>query len=90
MRATPDSGVICLHPPLRTRLPWAAAAVRLDAMNSLLLTGGRVVDPASHFDSVADVLILGGNISAVGKNLSAPPGVEKFDARGKIVSPGLD
>ncbi len=89
MRATPDSGVICLHPPLRTRLPWAAAAVRLDAMNSLLLTGGRVVDPASHFDSVADVLILGGNISAVGKNLSAPPGVEKFDARGKIVSPGL-
>ncbi len=58
-------------------------------MNSLLLTGGRVVDPASHFDSVADVLILGGKISAVGKNLSAPAGVEKFDAKGKIVSPGL-
>ena len=30
-----------------------------------------------------------GKISAVGKNLSAPAGVETFDAEGKIVSPGL-
>ena len=58
-------------------------------MNSLLLTGGRVVDPANNFDSLADVLILNGKISAVGKNLSAPAGVETFDAKGKIVSPGL-
>src|ERR1017187_6246338 len=58
-------------------------------MNSLLLTGGRVVDPANQFDSIADVLLRDGKISAVGKNLSAPGGVEKFDARGKIVSPGL-
>ena len=58
-------------------------------MNSLLLTGGRVIDPANHFDSLADVLILDGKISAVGKNLSAPAGVETFDAKGKIVLPGL-
>jgi dihydroorotase len=58
-------------------------------MNSLLLTGGRVVDPANHFDSPADVLIIDGKISAVGKNLSAPKGVEQFDAGGKIVCPGL-
>lgn len=58
-------------------------------MNSLLVTGGRVVDPANHFDSVADVLLLDGKISAVGKNLSAPAGVEKLDARGKVVAPGL-
>ena len=58
-------------------------------MNSLLLTGGRVVDPANQFDSIADVLILDGKISAVGKNLSAPSGVKVFDAKGKIVSPGL-
>jgi len=58
-------------------------------MNSLLLTGGRVVDPANNFDSLADVLILDGKISAVGKNLSAPAAVETFDAAGKIVSPGL-
>jgi dihydroorotase len=58
-------------------------------MNSLLLTGGRVVDPANKFDSIADVLILDGKISAVGKKLSVSKDVETFDAKGKIVSPGL-
>jgi len=58
-------------------------------MNSLLLTGGRVVDPANKFDAIADVLILNGKISAIGKKLSAPTGVESFNATGKIVSPGL-
>src|SRR5450755_1555906 len=58
-------------------------------MNSLLLTGGRVVDPANNFDSPADVLIIDGKISAVGKNLSAPKEIKRFDATGKIVSPGL-
>ena len=58
-------------------------------MNSLLLTGGRVIDPANHLDSQADVLILNGRISAVGKKISAPAGVETFDAKGKIVCPGL-
>ena len=61
------------------------------AMNSLLLTGGRVVDPANHFDSIADVLILNGKISAVGKNLSAkaPKEIQTLAAQGKIVCPGL-
>ncbi len=58
-------------------------------MNSLLLSGGRVVDPANNFDAIADVLILDGKISAIGKKLSAPAGVETLDATGKIVSPGL-
>src|SRR5476651_971370 len=58
-------------------------------MNSLLLTGGRVIDPANKFDSSADILIIDGKISAVGKNLSAPKGIEKIDARGKIICPGL-
>ena len=60
-------------------------------MNSLLLTGGRVIDPANQFDAVADVLILNGKISAVGKNLSAKAAkeIERFDATGKIVCPGL-
>ena len=61
----------------------------LAPMNSLLLTGGRVIDPASKFDSSADVLIVDGKISAVGKKISAPKGVDVFDARGKIVCPGL-
>ena len=75
----------------RPRLPCQSVAVILAPVNSLLLTGGRVVDPASQFDAVADVLILNGKISAVGKNLStkSPKEIARFDASGKIVSPGL-
>jgi len=58
-------------------------------MNSLLITGGHVVDPANQLDGPADVLIVNGKISAVGKNLSAPDNTERFDATGKIVCPGL-
>jgi dihydroorotase len=58
-------------------------------MAALLLTGGRVIDPANKFDSPADVLILDGKISAVGKNLSAPKDAGRLDVRGKIVCPGL-
>jgi dihydroorotase len=60
-------------------------------VNSLLLAGGRVIDPANNFDAVADVLILNGKISAVGRNLpaKAPKEITRFDASGKIVSPGL-
>jgi dihydroorotase len=61
----------------------------LGAMNSLFVTGGRVVDPANRFDSPADVLILDGKVSQVGKGLSAPKGVEVLDAKGKVVCPGL-
>jgi len=72
-----------------TRLIRRWELIKLDAMNSLLLTGGRVVDPANHFDSIADVLLLDGKVSAVGKNLSAPAGVKKMDVHGKVVAPGL-
>jgi dihydroorotase len=58
-------------------------------VNSLLLTGGRVIDPANNFDAPADVLIINAKISAVGKNLSAPKGIEIFNASGKIICPGL-
>jgi dihydroorotase len=58
-------------------------------MNSLLLTGGRLIDPASQFDGPADVLILNGKISAIGQKLATPAEVETFDASGKVVCPGL-
>jgi len=60
-------------------------------MNSLLLTGGRVIDPANRFDTVADVLILNGKIAAVGPEAAsqAPKDIEPMDVTGKIVCPGL-
>jgi dihydroorotase len=60
-------------------------------MNSLLVTGGRVIDPSNRFDGLADILILDGKIKAVGANLAAdsPRDIPKFSASGKIVCPGL-
>ncbi len=59
-------------------------------MESLLIHGGRVIDPASGIDQDMDVLLREGRVAAV-----EPPGklrgqAEKnFNARGGIVSPGL-
>ncbi len=36
-----------------------------------LIKGARVVDPANKTDSEADILVSGGKIEAVGKNLKA-------------------
>jgi dihydroorotase len=57
-------------------------------MKSLLIQGGRVVDPASKFDGAADVLIRDGKVEKVGQGLKAG-GVPVFDARGAIVAPGF-
>jgi dihydroorotase len=60
-------------------------------MNSLLVTGGRVIDPANRFDAVADVLILDGKIRGVGAGIAAqaPADVPRMDATGLVVCPGL-
>jgi len=60
-------------------------------MNSLLLTGGRVIDPANHLDTVADLLILDGKIAALGPEAATRTAkdIERLDVRGQIVCPGL-
>jgi dihydroorotase len=60
-------------------------------MNSLFLTGGRVIDPANRFDAVADVLICQGKLAAVGPDAAAkaPADVEQMDVSGLVVCPGL-
>jgi len=54
----------------------------------ILIKAGRVIDPASGIDMVADVLLADGNVARIGHGLSAPDG-EVLDARGLIVCPGL-
>jgi dihydroorotase len=56
---------------------------------NLLIQGGRVIDPSSRRDEIADVLIEDGKIAKVGRGLSAGAGTAVIDARGKIVMPGL-
>src|ERR1044071_1003171 len=59
-------------------------------MNSLLLTGGRVIDPANRLDAVADVLISEGKIAAVGADAGkGARDCERLDVSGRIVCPGL-
>lgn len=62
-----------------------------ERMNSLLLSGGRVIDPANGVDRVTDVLILEGRIAAVGPEAAAqaPAGLPRLDATGSVVCPGL-
>src|SRR5947199_8818282 len=56
---------------------------------SIVIRNGRVIDPASNTDALADVLIVDGRITAVGPNLAAPGGAETFNAGGLIVAPGF-
>lgn len=58
----------------------------------LIVTGGLVIDPARKLESVRDVLIEDGKISAVAAGLHRKPalkGVPAIDAKGKWVIPGL-
>ncbi|MDD5427875.1 MAG: dihydroorotase [Candidatus Omnitrophica bacterium] len=53
-----------------------------------LIKGGRVIDPANKINDTLDIIISGGKIEKVGKNLSIKSG-EAIDAKGKIVAPGF-
>jgi dihydroorotase len=59
------------------------------ARYDLVIKGGRVIDPFSRVDRVADVAIEGGRIRAVQPNIAVADAGELVDARGKIVTPGL-
>jgi dihydroorotase len=56
---------------------------------STLIQNGRVIDPASGTDRIADVLVTGGQITQVGPGLATPQGAEIFDATGLVVAPGF-
>ena len=56
-------------------------------MDGMVIRGGRVVDPASGMDGVADVMVLDGKIAAVGTGLGGAEQV--IDAAGLVVAPGF-
>src|SRR5260221_13628588 len=55
----------------------------------MFTAGGSEHDPDNKIDSIADLLIVPGKISAIGQNLSAPQDAERLDVAGKTVCPGL-
>jgi dihydroorotase len=58
-------------------------------MRPILVRGGRVIDPASGRDEIADVLLLAGKVEAVGQGLGTPDDADVMDASGQIVAPGF-
>lgn len=58
-------------------------------MQPLLLTRGRLIDPASHTDEVLDLALSGGKVAAIGHHLARPSDARVIDLEGRIVCPGL-
>src|SRR5215471_13394853 len=54
----------------------------------IVIRNGRVIDPSTNTDRIADVLIVDGRIAGVAPDLSSPK-AEVFDASGLIVAPGF-
>ncbi len=58
-------------------------------MSTLLLEGGRVVDPANGVDEPLDLLILDGKVAELGRGLDHDPSVTVLDVSGQLVAPGF-
>ena len=60
-------------------------------MSSLLLKGGRLIDPANGLDETADLLLVDGKVAAIGVDAlaQAPEGTLEIDVTGKVACPGL-
>ena len=57
-------------------------------INSIVIRGGRGVDPQNNTDTRTDVWIENGLIRAIGPQIKCPLETPHFDATGLIVSPG--
>ena len=59
-------------------------------MASLLIRGGRIIDPAGKLDATGDVLVVDGRIAAIETgSTSHPVSGDVIEAEGCIVCPGL-
>ena len=56
-------------------------------MGGMVISGGRVVDPASGMDAIGDVALLDGKVAALGTGLGGAEQV--IDATGLVVAPGF-
>ena len=58
-------------------------------MYDLLIAGGRVIDPSQKLSAERDVAILHGKIARVEGNIPRNQARQVYDAKGKLVTPGL-
>lgn len=74
-------------PTLPPAMTHATQAPGVEHVFDVVITGGRLVDPDSRFDGLANIGIDGGTITAI----SAEPlvGTAAIDATGRVVAPGF-
>ena len=82
---TPAIKIIC-RLAIATGLVLSAAPV-MSADYDLVINGGRVMDPETSYDAVANVGIKGGTIAVITKDKIA--GKQSIDAKGLVVAPGF-
>ena len=78
-------GMRYLQAPSNAAQSPAPSTVQYD----LLITGGRVIDPAQKLSAERDVAIAGGRIARIAQNIPPNQARQVYDAKGKLVTPGL-
>ena len=58
-------------------------------MSLMVISGGRIIDPAQGVDMVGDVLVEDGRIARVERGIAPPEGAQVIDAGGMVVCPGF-
>jgi dihydroorotase len=58
-------------------------------MTDLLITGARLLDPATRHDSPGSLLVRDGRIAAFGAGVTGPEGIPRLEAAGLCLAPGL-
>ena len=54
----------------------------------IVIQGGHILDPG-RFNGVGDIVIDQGKITAIGREVKAPPGATVYPAKGRLVVPGF-
>ncbi len=58
-------------------------------MGALLIKGGRIIDPSQGIDRIGDLLIEGGVVRGIERQIEPPEGARITDATGLVVCPGF-
>jgi len=58
-------------------------------VGTLVIQGGRVIDPANGVDGIRTVVLRDGRVAEVGERVDAPRDARVIDAKGRWVTPGF-
>lgn len=77
------------RPPKQTQAHAGASVRAAQSLGSVLLRGGRVIDPEASLDETGDVLLKDGVIAAISARPGQLSGDEVIECGGLLVCPGL-